>query len=127
MNDVMFKLQIARAIGASPWLAVLFVACLISLSRLASRPRESWLVIGAITLALFAQFGLSTIQSLLLNALGPMLLPRNVWIQHLYFSLPSSILLSGAWAMLLYAAFGRESTPRSRYLIENDVDDDEDN
>lgn len=128
MNDVatiQVQMYLAQLVGQSPWLFVMLVGGLVCLSRLSTRPREGWLVGGAIGLTLFANIGLPQIISLIVNLVPGLLNPvgttgPSIWGFRILFGLPISIIQATAWGLILYAAFGEGSGPRSKYLIEDE-------
>lgn len=124
---VTFEIQmyLAQLVGQAPWLLVMLIGGLVCLSRLATRPRESWLVGCAIGLMLFASIGTPQLQILIdylipgfLNPVGTIGASR--WRLYLLFGLPNAIIRVTAWGLILYAAFGKGSGPRSKYLVEDE-------
>lgn len=119
MNDFWLRLQIAQIIGSGPWLMVAFVAGIVCMGRLSTRPREAWLVICALAVSLFADFGVPTLINLLVQMVPGISASSKISAQ-LFYSLPIYIFHAAAWGLMLYAAFGEGSGPRSKYLIEPD-------
>lgn len=116
---------LAQALGAMPWLLVMLAGGVVCLRRLSTNPREGWLVGGAIALSLFATFGVSNAINLLLQFIPGLMTSvapgmDSVWIYRLLFGLPRSVVQAAAWGLILYAAFGEGSGPRSKYLIEDE-------
>ena len=118
-------MQLAYLIGSLPWLLVMLAGGVVCLRRLSNHPREGWLVGSAIALSLFASFGLPHLIGQLIQhvpglmASGP---PGadSIWKDQLLFGLPVSVAQATAWGLILYAAFGEGSGPRSKYLIEDE-------
>ena len=116
---------LGQVLGALPWLLVMLAGGVVCLRRLSTNPREGWLVGGAITLSLFATFGVPNAISLLLQFIPGLMAsvaagPYYLWKFQLIYGLPSSIVQAAAWGLILYAAFGEGSGPRSKYLIEDE-------
>ncbi len=116
---------LAHIVGSLPWLLVMLAGGVVCLARLSARPRESWLVGSAIGLSLFASMGLPQLVGMMVNLIPGLLSgvgnsSGSMWSVRLLFGLPSSILQATAWGLILYAAFGEGSGPRSKYLIEDD-------
>ena len=111
--------------GSLPLLLVLLAAGVLCLRRLTTQPREGWLVGAAIGLSLFDLIGTPNFINLIL-ALVPGLWTslmaggKSTLGMHLLFGLPSSIVQAAAWGLILYAAFGEGSGPRSKYLVEDE-------
>ncbi len=42
-----------------------------------------------------------------------------IWGHLLLYRIPTSIVQASAWGLILYAAFGEGSGPRSKYLVED--------
>lgn len=123
-SNTMALYELATLLGAAPWLAVLLIGSIICLRRLRSQPREGWLLLSAIALALFARFGMVSLVSLswpYLSSAGI----RGLWVMPMLFELPVALVQAGAWALIMVAAFGAERTARSKYLAEDDDDRDD--
>ena len=122
---IQIQMYLAQLAGQSPWLLVMLVGGLACLSRLATRPREGWLVGSAIGLTLFATLGLPQLARLIFNLIpglfgvGAGATGASMWGLRLLFGLPASIAQAAAWGLILYAAFGEGSGPRSKYLVED--------
>lgn len=114
-----------QILGTLPWWLVLFVGSFVCLRQLTFRPHESWLMIGAIALSLFDTFGVPNAVSLLFQFI-PGFMDSVVtgansgWTYRLMYGLPSSLIQAAAWSLILYAAFGEGSEPRSKYLVEEE-------
>ena len=110
-------------VGRSPFLFVLGMVGLVCLFRLRDRPREHWLLGIAAALLVFNQLGMPKVTSFLLNIVAGGLRGRDEQTQLLIqflVGLPYSIISAAAWGLLLYAAFGEGSGPRSKYLVEDE-------
>ena len=108
----------------TPLLVVLAVAGIVCLRRLKDCPREAWLIGAAVAILAFDLFGVPKLHSLALWT-GIVSIPfdghARSWIMfHLVYGLPSSLATSAAWGLILYAAFGEGSGPRSKYLVEDE-------
>ncbi|MEK6257979.1 MAG: hypothetical protein AABP62_05100 [Planctomycetota bacterium] len=121
------KFHIVKLLGSLPWLVVMLVGGAVCLRSLSTRPREGWLVGGAIALSLFATFGVENVFRMLHLILELMGLrgtgvpgTDSIWLHQVLNGLPASIVQAGAWGLILYAAFGEGSGPRSKYLIEDE-------
>lgn len=119
--------EVARVLGMLPWLAVMFVGSAVCLRMLSTRRRDGWLVGGAIALSMFATFGVENVfrmLHLILELTGLKLTGApgtdSIWLHQVLNGLPASIVQAAAWGLILYAAFGDGSGPRSKYLIENE-------
>ena len=126
MDDPGFRELVAlfgQVLGQLPWLLVMLAGGVVCLRRLVTRPRDGWLVGGAIALSLLAVFGVSQAIGLLLSS-GLMITIgyglNSIWEYRLLYGIPISIVQSAAWGLILYAAFGKGSGPRSKYLIEDE-------
>lgn len=115
--DFSLKYKVAEMVGSGPELMVFLVAGFVCLRRLSSRPREGWLVICAVTAYLFSDFGVSTLIERIIHLVPGFRAPSDAAVNALYI-VPASIFHAAAWGLLLYAAFGEGSGPRSKYLIE---------
>ena len=129
MNDaatIQIQMYLAQLAGQSPWLLVMLVGGLMCLSRLSTRPREGWLVGSAIGLMLFATIGMPQLLSVIISLIpglfgvGAGATGASMWGLRLLFGLPISIIQAAAWGLILYAAFGEGSGPRSKYLVEDE-------
>lgn len=126
MNDVGFWELVSllgQVIAQLPWVLVMLAGGVVCLRRLGTRPRDGWLVGGAIALSLLASFGVSHALDLLwssglMNSIGYG--PNSMWEFQLLYGIPMSITQAAAWGLILYAAFGKGSGPRSKYLIEDE-------
>lgn len=119
--------EVARVLGMLPWLAVMFVGGVTCLRMLSTRRRDAWLVGGAIALSMFATFGVENVfrmLHLILELTGLKLTgvpgTGSMWLHQVLNGLPASIAKAAAWGLILYAAFGEGSEPRSKYLVEDD-------
>ena len=116
---------LAQVLSALPWLLVMLAGGVVCLRRLSTNPREGWLVGGAIALSLFATFGVPNAINLLLQFIpglmdSVMAGANYAWKFQLLYGLPTSLFQAAAWGLILYAAFGEGSGPRSKYLIEDE-------
>ena len=119
--------EVARVLGMLPWLAVMFLGGAVCLRMLSTRQRDGWLVGGAIALSMFATFGVENVFRMLhlipeLTGLKLTGAPGtdSMWLHPVLNGLPASIVQAGAWGLILYAAFGEGSGPRSKYLVEDE-------
>lgn len=107
-----------------PWLFVLTVGAFACFSRYRSNSLRYRKVLTAIALAV-ASWLTSTIAyqigwqvlSNLLDDMGHE--PRLIQIMTLLLGLPGSIIYAVSWCLMFSAAFGRQSPPQSRCLIED--------
>ena len=122
MSAIGLWIQIIDLAAYSPWLIVMFVGGIGCLRRLQDRPREGWLVGSAIILALFARFGVGKLVSMAsMYGLMPNGGAFNMRMVFLVTSdVPIAIVSSVACGLILYAAFGEGSGPRTKYLIEDE-------
>ena len=109
----------------SPVSVVMLIGGVASLRRLFTKPREGWLVGTAIGLNVFAFFGVSNVVELairfvpsLLACLEPTV--SQMWMFFYLHAIPASLAQAAAWGLILYAAFGEGSGPRSKYLVEDE-------
>ena len=112
-------------VGNAPMLLVLTAVGLVCLFRLSKRPRESWLLGAAAGLLLFNQLGLPRLYTLFFTLMsratsGTASYNSSHILVQLAFGLPYSIITATAWGLILYAAFGEGSGPRSKYLVEDE-------
>lgn len=117
--------HLAILVGELPWLLVMLAGGVVCLRRLSTRPREGWLVGAAIALSLFTLLGVSNAINLLLQFMPTLIAPvtsgtDSMWRYQLLYGLPSSLAQAAAWGLILYAAFGEGSGPRSKYLVEDE-------
>lgn len=122
MSSIGLWIQIVDLVAFSPWLVVMFAGGLGCLRRLQDRPREGWLVGGAIILALFARFGVGRLVSLA-SMYGFMSNGSGLDMRLIFLvasDLPNALVNATAWGLILYAAFGEGTGPRTKYLIEDD-------
>ena len=108
-----WRLMIALGIGA--------IACLWRLNR---RPREAWLVAGAILLVAFDEFGLHllamrTMRLFWAHAPGIPVEKSVAWFNFLCSPL-YSVVAAAAWGLIFYAAFGEGSGAKPTYLNEDE-------
>ena len=114
--------QVTALIGWAPWLIVLTIGGVVCLRRLSKQPREGWLVLGAIVLSVTARFGVPSLMALSMM-LGVSINSGNRnWLWPLLSEFPGATLQAAAWGLLIYAAFGGGRTAKSKYLIEDQID-----
>lgn len=116
--------ELAALLGTAPWLVVLLIGSIICLRRLPSQPREGWLLLSAMALALFERFGIFSLVNLswpYISSAGI----RGLWVIPVLYELPAALVQAGAWGLLMLAAFGAERTARSKYLVEDEGDRDD--
>lgn len=111
--------EVATLLGAAPWLLVVTIGAIYCLRRLSSQPREGWLLLSAITLAIFARFAIPSLLNMGWSYISSAGL-RGLWVVPLLYELPTAFMQAGAWSLIMLAAFGAERTARSKYLVEND-------
>lgn len=124
MNDRVYYDLIRQAaywLASSPLIVVYLAAGIVCLSRLQTRPRESWLVGSAIVLLLFARLGIPQLMNMVLPYTIGASSPDRVWIFMMLGDIPVAIATLIAWGLVLHSAFGEGAGPRSKYLIEDDA------
>lgn len=119
------EFYIVSLISSFPWLLVMLAGGVVCLRRLSTHPREGWLVGAAISLSLFAAYGLPNIIGMLIQfvpGIMTSLAPGSdtMWKFQLLYGIPVSIVQAITWGLILYAAFGEGCGPRSKYLVEDD-------
>ncbi len=117
---------LTHLIGSLPWVLVMLAGGAVCLRRLSIHPREGWLVGSAIALSLFGSFGVSNAINLLIQFVPGLMAsltsgPYGINLKfQLLYGVPASIVQAAAWGLILYAAFGEGSGPRSKYLVEDE-------
>lgn len=115
-------IQVTTLLGSAPWLVVMLTGGIVCLRRLSGRPRECWLVLGAIILSLSARFGVPSLVTLSMMFGGSINYSSSAWLWPLLYGFPGSALQATAWGLVIYAAFGEGRTAKAKYLVEDEVD-----
>lgn len=118
--------QFANLLGWMPWLIVLTIGGIMCLLRLSKQPREGWLLGIAIVLAIFARFGVPSLVSLIVTSGIQIDFGNRIWMWRMLYEFPAAVIQAAAWGLLLYAAFGEGKTAKSKYLIEEELDEHDD-
>jgi hypothetical protein len=112
-------LQIGTLIGAAPWILVMLAGGIVCLRRLSIYPREARLVGSAIVVAFGAVFAIPNLMNLMFRYLpGTVSFSENNYWPYVITSLPANIANATAFGLILYAAFGSDTVPRTKYLKE---------
>jgi hypothetical protein len=119
-------IQLASFLGWMPWLIVLMIGGVVCLLRLSKQPREGWLVGIAIVLAIFARFGVPSLVTFIMTSGIQLDFGNSIWMWRMLYEFPAAVVQAVAWGLLLYAAFGEGKTAKSKYLVEDDLDERDD-
>jgi|GEM_PF-6111429 len=119
---------VIQTVTVFPWLFVLMAGAFVSFSRYRVNPiryRNVLIAIGLavgswLTSAILHQIGWPIILTMI-DDLGSQ--PKVIHAISVLLSLPGAIIYAISWAFIFGAAFGRQSPPQSRYLIEDREDE----
>lgn len=114
--------QITVLIGSAPLLTVLMIGGVVFLRRLSKQPREGWLILDAIVRYVTARFRVPSFMTLSMM-FGVSIDSRNrSWLWQLLSDFTGVTLQAAAWGLVIYTAFCEGKTTKSKYLIEDQID-----